>query len=186
MITDSQILAVQSGSQTFDAFVRANRSDFTAMATRMAARWGRLPASLELDDIIQAMLIGAYKAIASCDPGTGSPAQHVVFLAHAAASRELRRARQLDKRAERADAPDLQAATQDAFVLARERVDMLPQSDRQRAILRSLVRTFSLDATTAELLSDPATRALFADNPNNARRSVYRAAQKLRDRATVA
>lgn len=185
MITNELLTALAEGRLTFGQFERQTRGDFQAMATGMARKWGALPDTLQVEDLVQVMLLAVHLTVPNHDAKLGEIAPYVVHRAYCAARKELNRCHNSEDRDDRMGvSDDVQPPIQEHVHLARERCAQLPCDDRQRTILESLIRTGSFDLTTTELLSHADTRSMFnTPDPVRARHSVYRTAIKLARRA---
>lgn len=185
MITNEQLTALAEGRTTFGAFEQETRGDFRAMATGLARSWGTLPQSLQVEDLMQVMLLAVHQVLPRYCAAKGAIAPFVINRAYCMARKELQRCHNSQDRDDRMQVvDDVQPPIQEDIRLARERCDVLPNDERQRAILHSLVQTGSFDLTTTELLSHADTRSMFINtDPKRARHSVYRTALKLAHRA---
>lgn len=186
MLTTELLTELAEGDITFGEFTRTTSGDFTAMATHLARRWGTLPPALQVQDLTQEMLLAVHLQLPNYNPAKGrSLRDFIVWMAYCAARKCCTAAAVSKKRDETGPLyVDVQRSTQEDIRLARELCELLPNDDRQRVIIESLVRTGSLDVTTDELLASEATRCMFINpNPIRARHSVYRTALKLALRA---
>ena len=78
------------GEASFDAFHAATIKYWRCAAGDLLRRWDH-PRAVEEDDLVQEMLLAAWRAIERVDPERGDPRRHVVFCAAKAARRWLHR-----------------------------------------------------------------------------------------------
>ena len=86
------ILSCYRGESTFDEFVAGTMPYWQKAAADLMTRWDHPPA-VEEDDLVQEMLLGAWKALQTVDPFLGDPRRYVVFGAVKAARRWFHRQR---------------------------------------------------------------------------------------------
>lgn len=201
-LTTDILWELKRGSIGFAEFDRQCRGDFTALATRVAASWGQLPPAVQLEDLVQVMMLAVATGLDIYDPRRSGFKPFMVYRACTAARQELRLASTSKDRDDlMPPVCDVQPAVQDDDLDETRAVEYalatLPVGDRQVAVINSLARTQSLDATTDELLADPVTRSLFIKSRRpvkvvsestrkRTRHSVYRSALKMAHRAQAA
>jgi DNA-directed RNA polymerase specialized sigma24 family protein len=86
------ILKCHQGEASFDVFYAATIKYWRCAAADLLRRWDH-PQAVEEEDLIQEMLLAAWRAIESFDPERGDPKRHVVFSAAKTARRWLHRQR---------------------------------------------------------------------------------------------
>lgn len=184
MLTTELLTSLAAGDITFNEFATKTHGDFTALATSVANRWGKLPLTLQLDDLRQEMLLSVHISLPDHNPARGGIRKFIVFCACSAARKELYRHVQSKRRDGHSVFKDVQEPVQEAALLAHQLLGLLPIGDRQYRIIQSLARTDSFADTAEELLADPLTRSMFiTPQPKAARLSVLRTARKLAQRA---
>ena len=198
-LTTEILWDLKRGRLGFAEFDRTCRGDVVALATKVAARWGQLPPAVQVDDLVQVMMMAIATGLDAYDPRRSGFKQFVVYRACAAARRELRAAASCKDRDDLGVLEcDVQPPVQEDVLFGTQAVERalatLPVGPRQVAVLSSLARTQSLDATTDELLADPAMQQLFTNSRRpirvvsettrkRTRHSVYRSALKMAHRA---
>ncbi len=85
------IMACAAG-ESFDRFYTATIKYWRAAAGDLLRRWDH-PAAVEEEDLVQEMLLGAWRAIETVDPSRGDPRKYVTFGAVKAARRWFHRQR---------------------------------------------------------------------------------------------
>jgi len=201
-LTTDILWELKRGAIGFSHFDRECRGDFTAMATKIAASWGTMPPALQVDDLVQVMMYAVATGLEGYDPKRSGFKQYVVFRACSAARQELSRAVATKERDELAYVEcDVQPAEQEDIAIeaqdVRRACKTLPEGHRQAAVINSLARTQSFDATTDYLLSNRSMQRLFTKSRrpikivsestrNKTRHSIWLSAHKMAHRAQAA
>ncbi len=194
MLTTALLTALRDERIDFGEFSRRTADDFRAIAHMVAKDWGTLPPAVEVQDLQQEMLLAVYTGVQDFKTGRGDMRRFIVWRACSAARKMLHRQAQ-SKNRDGVSATEVQHPVQEAVYLAQQRIEMLPNGERQAVIINSLVHTGSVDETTNELLIDFDTQRLFMPSirrritkvsqqgRQQARYSVLRTARKLARRA---
>jgi len=203
MFTDRDLLRVHAGSMTFDAFAIQAKADFAQLALKMVARYRRLPAFMDVDDVAQEMLMSVPHNLAFWRTGVDySIKRFIVFRACAAGRKHIDRglrqheveasyvtyelnvgAGPAGMHAEDSDLDGPQEAELESHRRVEERLRTLPKTKMQRDIMLALVETRSIDASVRKLIKDPRTKLMFAADDELVRLRVKRVAYLLADHA---
>ncbi len=77
MTFDETVVSLRDGRTTFDDFARATKGRWLSLALYIMRRW-RLPEAVEPQDVVQELLLGAWRAVWRYDPARGGTASRYV------------------------------------------------------------------------------------------------------------
>lgn len=96
----AELQALRDGQISFDAFAKQTRNEWERLATRLFRRY-KLPAGVEVDDVVQEMMFHAWRAATEWDAARGSNlTRYVTWTAYAEARRWVHQQRNSHRRSD--------------------------------------------------------------------------------------
>jgi len=184
MFSADDLMRVRSGALSFDTFAVSARPDFVKLAQSLATN---VPVWIEAEDLAHTMIMTVPNSLRLWRPSYPIK-RFVVFRACAAARRHIKRGQDYRAFEARLDRPEERLeAVQDRVFEAHERslemLELLPRTEMQRAVMRSLMHTMCVDKSVRDLIKDPRTRVMFAADDDLVRMKVRRVMAILAERA---
>lgn len=197
------IESCRTGETGFADFVKATMPYWRCVAGDLLSRWDA-PAAVEEEDLVQELLLAAWRAIETADPAKGDVRRRVVWCAVKTARRWLHRQRGaygfarckrgadsssrfptpadwVDKVPE--DRPGGAAQEQAAELMRSMR---LARTRQDREVLEAFLRAPSVDIVAEKLYGDPKKRMeMRFSSGNGARCSVRRTVNRIAKRAAA-
>lgn len=187
MTFDQAVLSLRDGRTTFDEFTRATKGRWQSLALYIMRRW-QLPPAVEPQDVIQELLLGAWRAVWKYDASRGaSPSRYVVWNAVDYAKKKAHKMRGANMHSpdNSPGRPELvfarfRAAADDPEYFANmmgtepEQNERLEEADRvarakdacadalERRVIDALARAGSVQAAVSEVYRDTTTRRAYA------------------------
>jgi hypothetical protein len=194
-----ELMAVRDGRMTFDVFVQQTSTRWRYLAEQLLRRWSA-PAAVEVEDLQQELLVGAWAVLPRWQPARGTSVErYVIFNAMSQAKRWLHVQRGV-RRSRRGPHPDrvrsrhaiavsdlevqTDATQSDVIEAKRRQAEALMKvaalrTDRDRLCASLFARTGSIDRATDLLWSNLGLREQCGFKSRTAaRRQVYRATRR--------
>ena len=173
----AELQSLRDGKINFDTFSRKTRSEWEKLATKLFRRY-KLPAGVDVEDLMQEMMFHAWRASAKWDPGYGSDlTRYVTWTAYAEARRWVHCQRNAHRRSDHVQGRFPMAVShmlaEDSDWTIDEMLQVEPTEDQTSAALRNFAHisvqlqdaaeSIALDAWAAAGDVTAAAKLLMAD-----------------------